>query len=288
MDDTPRPPASRILYQSDRFIIVNKLPGEAAENAGPGITELPRELTALFNGPAGRELVPYAGPIPITAVNRLDVPVSGCVLFARTAEALSDANALFREGAVEKHYLAIVETPAAEASVSLNIAEAATPPQSRELVHWLGEDSRRNKSTAFNEPGLLRKKAILRYRVLGRGERYLFLEIELVTGRRHQIRAQLAAVGLHIKGDLKYGARRSEKTGIRLHAYSLSFRDPHGNRGNDGGLIRVSAPPPVMDRLWQACWDCVTSSATCGSLKPQTVFLTAPKAFSAGQIPRRR
>jgi 23S rRNA pseudouridine1911/1915/1917 synthase len=257
MDNAPRvycaerPLASRILYQDDRFIIVNKLPGEAAENAGPGITELPQELRALF-GEAGRELVLSAGerPIPITAVNRLDVPVSGCVLFARTAEALADANALFREGAVEKHYLAIVEMPE---------ASAVALPQSGELVHWLSEDGRRNKSTAFNEPGPLRKKAILRYRVSGRGERYLFLEIELVTGRRHQIRAQLAAMGLHIKGDLKYGARRSENTGIRLHACSLSFRDPRGG-GNDGGLIRVSAPPPAMDRLWQACWDCVTST----------------------------
>jgi 23S rRNA pseudouridine1911/1915/1917 synthase len=255
MNDVPRvcctacPLASRILYQSGRFIIVNKLPGEAAENAGPGITDLPRELGISF-GPAGEDAVPHhAGerPIPVTAVNRLDVPVSGCVLFARTAEALAAANALFREGSVEKHYLAIAEMP-----------EKAALPESGELVHWLSEDSRRNKSTVFDEGGPGRKKAILRYRVGGRGERYLFLEIDLVTGRRHQIRAQLAAVGLHIKGDLKYGARRSEKNGgIRLHAYSLSFRDPCGGNGNDysGGLIRVSAPPPVMDRLWQAAWE---------------------------------
>jgi 23S rRNA pseudouridine1911/1915/1917 synthase len=236
MNEKP-PLASRILYQSGRFIIVNKLPGEAAGNAGPGIVRLAGELAALFGGEG------------VTAVNRLDVPVSGCVLFARTRDALAAANALFREGAsdngvsenrVEKRYLAIVETPEA----------AARLPRDGELVHWLSEDSRRNRSAAFDEPGPGRKKAALRCRVLGQGERYTFLEIELVTGRRHQIRAQLAAIGLHIKGDLKYGARRSDTIGIRLHACLLGFRDPL-----DGGLIRAGAAPPVMDRLWQACWE---------------------------------
>jgi 23S rRNA pseudouridine1911/1915/1917 synthase len=222
--------ASRILYQSARFIIVNKLPGEAAGNAGPGIARLSDELAALFG----------AGAF-LTAVNRLDVPVSGCVLFARTHDALAAANALFRENAVEKRYLAIVETPDA----------AARLPQNGELVHWLSEDSRRNRSAAFDEPGPGRKRAVLRCRFCGQGDRYTFLEIELVTGRRHQIRAQLAAAGLHIKGDLKYGARRSDQTGIRLHAFHLAFRDPRG--GENGGLIRVSALPPVMDRLWHAC-----------------------------------
>jgi 23S rRNA pseudouridine1911/1915/1917 synthase len=228
------PLTSRILYQSGRFIIVNKLPGEAAGNAGPGIVRLSDELAALFGGEAS-----------VTAVNRLDVPVSGCVLFARTPDALAAACALFRESAsenrVEKRYLAIVETPEA----------AARLPPDGELVHWLSEDGRRNKSTAFDGPGPLRKKSVLRCRVCGQGERYTFLEIELITGRRHQIRAQLAAAGLHIKGDLKYGARRSEKIGIRLHAYRLGFRDPSGSEG----LIRVSAAPPIMDRLWQACWE---------------------------------
>jgi 23S rRNA pseudouridine1911/1915/1917 synthase len=230
--------ASRILYQSGRFIIVNKLPGEAAGNAGPGIVRLAGELAALFGG-----------GLPVTAVNRLDVPVSGCVLFARAPDALAAANALFRKGAsedgvsenrVEKRYLAIVETP----------ETADRLPRGGELVHWLSENGRRNKSAAFDEPGPGRKKAVLRCRVLGQGERYTFLEIELVTGRRHQIRAQLAAIGLHIKGDLKYGARRGERIGIRLHACLLAFRDPL-----DGGLIRSSAAPPVMDRLWQACWE---------------------------------
>ena len=232
MNEKAPPLESRILYQSARFIIVNKLPGEAVGNAGPGIVRLSAELAALFGPDAS-----------VTAVNRLDVPVSGCVLFARTPDALAAANVLFREGAVEKRYLAIVETP--EAAVRL--------PPGGELIHWLSEDSRRNKSAAFDEPGPGRKKAVLRFRVCGQGERYTLLAIELVTGRRHQIRAQLAAAGLHIKGDLKYGARRSERIGIRLHSRSISFRDPYG--GDNDGLIRASAAPPVMDRLWQACWE---------------------------------
>jgi 23S rRNA pseudouridine1911/1915/1917 synthase len=242
-------PASRLLYQNERFIIVNKLPGEAVGNAGPGIVRLSEEVAALFGGET------------VTAVNRLDVPVSGCVLFARTPDALAAAHALFRESAMRKRYLAVVETPDA----------AARLPKSGELVHWLAEDSRRNKSAAFDEPGPGRKKALLRCRVSGQGERYTFLEIELVTGRRHQIRAQLAAAGLQIKGDLKYGARRSEKNGIRLHAYSLEFEDPlAGNARDNGGLIRASAPPPVMDRLWRACWESIgrghtdTTAPCCG------------------------
>jgi 23S rRNA pseudouridine1911/1915/1917 synthase len=222
--------ASRVLYQSPRYIIVNKLPGEAAGNAGPGITRLSDELTRLSGGAS-----------PVTAVNRLDVPVSGCVLFARTRGAMAAASALFREGTVEKRYIAVIETPEA----------AARLPPGGELTHWLREDGRGNRSAAFDEPGAGRKKAVLRCRVCGQGERYTFVEIELVTGRRHQIRAQLAAAGLHIKGDLKYGARRGDPAGIRLHACHLAFRDP--SVGENGGLIQVSAAPPLIDRLWQAC-----------------------------------
>jgi 23S rRNA pseudouridine1911/1915/1917 synthase len=207
---------------------VNKLPGEASGNAGPGVAVLAGGLAALSGGK------------PAVAVNRLDVPVSGCILFACTPDALAAAGALFREGAVQKRYLAIAETPGA----------AVRLPENGELVHWLREDSRRNRSAVFDGPGPGRKKAALRCRICGQGERYTFLELELVTGRHHQIRAQLAAAGFRIKGDLKYGARRSEKIGIRLHAYSLAFREPRG-----GALIRASAPPPVMDRLWQACWE---------------------------------
>ena len=120
-------------------------------------------------------------------------------------------------------------------------------PEAAELVHWIGTDKRQNKSMAYEEEKRGRKEGILRYRIRGRGDRYLFFEIELVTGRHHQIRAQLEALGLHIRGDLKYGARRSEKGGgIRLHARSLYFPSPAG------GFIQVSAPPPRKDSLWKS------------------------------------
>ena len=133
-------------------------------------------------------------------------------------------------------------------------------PAEGELVHWLYENKMTNKSLVLPldaEPPTRRrirerpKKAVLRYRVVGKGDHYLFLEINLVTGRHHQIRAQLAAVGLHIKGDLKYGAKRSEKDGgIRLHAYSLVFPDTLKARSRR--KIKVKAVPPLQDPLWKA------------------------------------
>jgi len=221
---------SRILYRSAACVVVNKLKGEAVEGASGGMGNLPVELAAAL--PANAEL--------IEAVHRLDVPVTGCALFALTRPALSFLNAAFSgESAispVEKLYWAIVEKP------------SLTLPESGELVHWIETNANKNKSFAHNEGGPGRKKASLRYRITGEGENYLFVEAHLLSGRHHQIRAQFAAIGLHIKGDLKYGARRSEKSGgIRLHARSISFPDPL----NSGANIHVTAVPPEMDKLWE-------------------------------------
>lgn len=241
--------SSRILYQSAACLVVNKLSGEAVEGAGPGMTDLPRNLAAAL---AANQAAAGGLPLP-AAVHRLDVPVTGCVLFALTKPALGFLNAAFSGGGagtnarsngaavpgVEKRYWAIVETPLGETPL----------PESAELVHWIQFDPRKNKSAAWDEPGPGRKKAVLKYRVAGKGRNYFFLEIELITGRHHQIRAQLARLGLRIKGDLKYGARRSEKGGgIRLHARSLSFPEPEGK----GGQITVRAAPPLGDNLWLA------------------------------------
>jgi 23S rRNA pseudouridine1911/1915/1917 synthase len=230
--------ASRILYADECCAVVNKLSGEAVEGAGPGMTDLPRLLAgalAALKAPLAAESLALPA-----AVHRLDVPVTGCALFARTPQALAFLNAAFAggSGGVEKHYWGITE----------NSGGALPVPESGELVHWIYFDKRKNKSIAYNEPGPGRKKAALRYRLAGRGQRYLFFEIELVSGRHHQIRAQFAAAGLCIKGDLKYGAKRSEKNGgIRLHARSLAFPDPAGG----GGRISVLAEPP-QDNLWLA------------------------------------
>lgn len=230
--------ADRILYQSPSCLVLNKIPGEAVEGAGPGMTDLSALAADLFTGPFR--------PQP---VHRLDVPVSGCVLFARNHEALAFLNKALAEGKMEKRYWAILEMP----------TDPMVLGETGELTHWISESS--HKSAAFDAPEPGRKKAVLRYRTAGRGERYLFLEIELITGRRHQIRAQLAALGLHIKGDLKYGARRSEKNGgIRLHARSLSFPAPE-TPPSEGRLIQASAPPPFQDSLWEAFAECEASPA---------------------------
>jgi 23S rRNA pseudouridine1911/1915/1917 synthase len=223
--------SQRILYRSCECIVVNKLKGEAVEGVSGDIVSLQEELRLFLGKDA--EL--------IEAVHRLDVPVTGCVLFALTKNASVFLNSAFAEKGLfpEKHYLAIVEKPKFK------------PPEEkqiyRELSSFIETNTRLNKSFAYNEDHPGRKKASLRYRVTGEGKNYLFLEIELFSGRHHQIRAQLASIGLYIKGDLKYGAKRSEKGGgIRLHARSLSFPDPV--RKNE--IIRVTADPPQMDNLW--------------------------------------
>jgi 23S rRNA pseudouridine1911/1915/1917 synthase len=214
-------------------MVINKLPGDSSENI-----------------PLKNEGDKFPAP-----VHRLDVPVSGCLLLARTPEAAAFLGSAFarRDSRVEKKYWAIIEKPFKNGKTEIAL------PEKGELVHWLGVNSKTNKAFALppemmggtspkeRHKGL--KKAVMRYKIAGQGENYLFLEIDLVTGRHHQIRAQLAALGLHIKGDLKYGARRSEKSGgIRLHAYSLAFPNPL----NPGEVIRVKARPPVMDSLWAA------------------------------------
>jgi len=231
MENNNLPIQSRILYQSDACVVVNKLKGEAVEGAGSGMVNLPKELAVVLG--AKVEL--------IEAVHRLDVPVTGCALFALNRQALSFLNAAFAgkdalPSPVEKLYWAVVEKP----SFSLS--------ESGELVHWIETSSAKNKSFAYNEDGPGRRKAVLHYRITGEGTNYLFTEVQLLSGRHHQIRAQFAAAGLHIKGDLKYGAKRSEKSGgIRLHARSLSFPDPL----NSGKNIHVIADPPEMDNLWE-------------------------------------
>jgi 23S rRNA pseudouridine1911/1915/1917 synthase len=226
---------SRVLLRAGAFCVVNKLPGESSES--PFVLE---------DGSSW------------TAAHRLDVPVSGCLLLAPLSgggssgknpggKSLSFLSAAFArppgEGAlVEKRYWAVAENP--PSAFTFDQAGEWT-----ELSHWILTDTKRNKSIAYAEKKPGAKKALLRYRLAGRGDNYLFLEIDLLTGRHHQIRAQLAKEGLRIKGDLKYGARRSERGGgIRLHAAALAFPDPE----NTGEQVRVSAFPPVSDALWEA------------------------------------
>jgi 23S rRNA pseudouridine1911/1915/1917 synthase len=225
----------RILYIDDHCVVINKAIGEAVEGAAKGMIDLPLALAGQFGcgKTSGKKTF-----IP-TAVHRLDVPVTGCILFARTPEALAFLNQQFAQRKADKFYWAVVETP-----------EKGFPLSSEgSLIHWLEVDAKHNKSFCFAEESKSRQKAELRYRVIGQGEHYTFLEIQLITGRHHQIRAQLEAIGLHIKGDLKYGAKRSEKEGgIRLHARSLAFPHPK----NPDEVISVTAPIFNPDNLWAA------------------------------------
>jgi 23S rRNA pseudouridine1911/1915/1917 synthase len=231
-----------IVYTAGACLVINKAPGESTE--------------APLNLPGGA-LAGTAKGFP-RAVHRLDVPVSGCVLYARNRQALSFLGAAFAEdprettktGGVKKIYWAVVEMP----------PPALELPESGELLHWI-EKLKGNKSAAFDEPKPGRQRALLRYRITGRGTHYLFLEIELVTGRHHQIRAQLARMGLHIKGDLKYGARRSEKKGgIRLHAYSLRFPDLRGGDPLTVCALPRRNPGETPDPLWQAFMDALAKT----------------------------
>jgi 23S rRNA pseudouridine1911/1915/1917 synthase len=254
-DTRERDLRSRIVQCCDDYLVLNKLPGESAEapeTPGGSFTGLPGLLR--------QEL----GSGDFFPVHRLDVPVSGCVLFARNPRTLAFLSECFRNpGRVEKTYWAVTELPRNTGEDGPVLPEAVAllegpssgrfPPGGSdaaytELVHWL-EAGRGNRSLAFDEDGPGRKKGVLHCRVLGRGDRYLFLESKLITGRHHQIRSQLSHIGLPVKGDLKYGARRSERGGgIRLHAHSLVFPGP----GREGGTVRVETPPPLIDNLWRA------------------------------------
>jgi len=266
--------ASRIIYQDENCIVVNKIAGEAVEGAGKGMTDLSMELAEFLvknniNSPAAGtfpdgitqhiENSPQSG-ITLTdkksrltknnlwpwAVHRLDVPVTGCTLFACNSHSLAFLNSSFdlnSKSRIEKRYWAVVEK-----------TQAGKIANEGKLEHWIEYNGKKNKAYVFSEEAPRRRKAIMNYRIVGEGDNYLFAEIDLITGRRHQIRAQLAQAGMCVKGDLKYGAKRSEKNGgIRLHAHRLIFPDT----ADKNIQIIVTAMPPVMDNLWEAFKNCL-------------------------------
>ena len=174
------------------------------------------------------------GNVYLGVVHRLDRPTSGVLVFAKTSKALARLNKLFFEGKTIKTYWAMT---------------IQRPPKDEEhLTHWLVRNPKQNKSYAYDKEVGNSKKAILTYRLLKRLNRYHLLEIDLKTGRHHQIRAQLNKIGCIIKGDLKYGAPRSNKDGsIHLHARRLTFLHPIKQES-----ITFLAPPP-QDAVWEAC-----------------------------------
>ncbi len=166
--------------------------------------------------------------------HRLDRPTSGIVVFAKSSKALPRLNKIFAEKEAEKTYWAIVKN--------------RPPNQSDELIHWLVRNTKQNKSYANNKEVPNSKKAVLHYEIIKKMDNYYLLQIDLKTGRHHQIRAQLTAIDCPIKGDLKYGFDRSNKDGsIHLHARSLAFIHPVKKV-----MLKLIAPPPA-DSIWNAC-----------------------------------
>ena len=216
-----------VVYEDNHIIIVSKVSGEIVQGDKTGDTPLSDLVKAYL-----KEKYRKPGDVFLGVVHRLDRPVSGLVVFARTSKALSRLNDMFRTGDVHKTYWAIVSGLPAE-------------PEGT-LTHWLVRNERQNKSYAYGREKPGAKKAILSYRVIGHGERYNLLEVNLMTGRHHQIRCQLASIGCPIKGDLKYGARRSNPDGsISLLARRVEFVHPVSGKN-----ISVEAPLP-SDRLWK-------------------------------------
>ena len=198
-----------MLYEDNHVIGINKRVGDIVQGDKTGDIPLSEHLKAYLKKKYNKPGEAYLG-----VVHRLDRPTTGVVLFAKTSKALSRLNAMFADKAqVQKTYWALVD--------------AMPPATEGTLTHWLVRNEKQNKSVAHNKEVQQSKKAVLHYKLLKSFDHYHLLEIDLITGRHHQIRAQLAAIGLHIKGDLKYGAKRSNPDGgICLHAYKLTFEHP--------------------------------------------------------------
>lgn len=217
-----------VIYEDNHIIIVSKRTGEIVQGDKTGDRPLSEMVKQYI-----KETCAKSGDVFLGVVHRLDRPVFGLVLFARTSKALSRLNAMFANGEVKKRYWAIVKDAPAE-------------PEGT-LTHWLVRNEKQNKSYAYDHEVPRSKKAVLDYRVIGRSDNYTLLEVNLHTGRHHQIRCQLAKIGCPIKGDLKYGAKRSNPDGsISLLSRSMEFIHPVSKKE-----ICVEAPLPD-DRLWQS------------------------------------
>lgn len=217
-----------IIYEDNHIIVVNKKSGDIVQGDKSGDVPLCDYVKQYI-----KERYQKPGEVFLGVVHRLDRPVSGVVLFARTSKALGRLAEMFRTRNVQKTYWAIVGNE---------------PPQTEgTLTHWLTRNPKNNTARAYDHEVPESKLAVLDYRVLSKGERYWLLEINLHTGRHHQIRCQLAKIGCPIRGDLKYGAPHSlPNGGISLHARRLQLEHPVSHQQLD-----IVAPLP-SDPLWSA------------------------------------
>ena len=219
-----------VLYEDNHIIAVNKKPSDIVQGDKTGdrpLGEFVKDyIKKKYNKP---------GDVFLGIVHRLDRPVSGVVLFARTSKSLSRLNELFRSKQVKKTYWAVVKNK--------------PNPTKDILVHYLKKNQQKNKSTAFNkeEDGTL--KSELSYKLIKSLDNYHLLEVLPKTGRHHQIRVQLSKIGSPIKGDIKYRSDRTNKdSSIHLHARKIEFIHPVKKEP-----ISISAPPPEKDTIWKAC-----------------------------------
>ncbi len=220
----------QVLYEDNHVIIINKRAGDIVQGDKTGdkpLSDVVKEyLKDKYNKP---------GNVFLGVVHRLDRPTTGIIIFAKTSKALPRLNKLFFEKEVKKTYWAIVKNP-----ISKN---------NHTLVHWLKKNPKNNKSTAYDKEIPDSKKAILHYKLVKELDNYSLLEINLETGRHHQIRAQLSKIGFPIKGDLKYGFDRSNKdASINLHSRKIEFIHPVTKE-----TILITAPLP-KDSIWNACF----------------------------------
>lgn len=215
-----------IIFEDNHVIVVNKKASEIVQGDKTGDETMPDRIKTYL-----KEKYQKPGNVFCGVVHRLDRPTSGAVVFARTSKALERLNAQFREKETNKVYWAIVESKPAQDSGT--------------LVHYLKKNEKQNKSYATVDEVPSSKKAILHYKLIGSSDKYFLLEIELETGRHHQIRVQLSTIGCRIKGDVKYGAKRPNPDGsISLHARTLEFNHPTSKEA-----LKFTAPVP-NDPLW--------------------------------------
>ena len=215
-----------VVYEDNHIIVVNKTSSEIVQGDKTGDTPLSEMVKQYL-----KEKYNKPGNVFIGVTHRLDRPVSGLVVFAKTSKALPRLNEMFRNGEVKKTYWAIVKECPKETE--------------GELVHYLVRNEKQNKSYAYDKEVKNSKKAVLHYKLIGHSQNYYLLEVDLKTGRHHQIRCQLAKMGCPIKGDLKYGFPRSNPDGsICLHARTVQFVNPVSKE-----MIQLTAPVPEGN-LW--------------------------------------
>ena len=217
-----------VLYEDNHIIIINKAAGEIVQGDKTGDKSLCDTMKQYI-----KEKYAKPGNVFIGLPHRLDRPVSGVVVFAKTSKALERLNGMFRDGNVKKIYWAITKGKPLK--------------DEGEISSWILRNEKMNKSFSYPKEVKGSKHALLSYTLKAASQNYNLIEVELKTGRHHQIRCQLASIGCPIKGDLKYGAQRSNPDGsISLHARYIEFIHPVSKQ-----LIQVTAPVPA-DRLWQS------------------------------------